>query len=226
MKGITKLLLFLCFVPLFSLSPDELMGKTKITEDTNFVRFSSAGRTFFLRREAYIALTNMIHAAQKDGISLWVVSAYRSFDDQKRIWERKWNLFSSQYPDPQKRLVWILRYSSLPGTSRHHWGTDVDLVSVDPRFFLTAQGKKILSWLENHAPSYGFLRPYTTLSQRKGGYEEEPWHWSYAPLAREYLSVYTNLVQKTNIHGFLGDAFLDEIDITTYVLGINPDLLP
>ncbi|NPV38838.1 MAG: M15 family metallopeptidase [Brevinematales bacterium] len=219
-----SLLVFINFS--FALSKDELMGKISAHQHPDFVRFVSGGRVFSLRREAYAALAAMTEAAKKDGISLVVVSAFRSFDDQKRIWETKWKRFASSYPDPVKRCKAILRYSSAPGTSRHHWGTDVDLVSVDPAFFKTKEGQRILAWLETHAPSYGFERPYTPLSQRNGGYEEEPWHWSYRPLATNYLSLYTNTITQEDITGFSGDNALKEVDILSYILGISPTLLP
>jgi LAS superfamily LD-carboxypeptidase LdcB len=210
----------------FALSKDELMGKISAHQHPDFVRFVSGGRVFYLRREAYEALSAMTKAAKKDGISLVVVSAFRSFDDQKRIWETKWKRFASSYPDPLQRCKAILRYSSAPGTSRHHWGTDVDLVSVEPAFFKTKEGQKILMWLERYAPTYGFERPYTPLSQRNGGYEEEPWHWSYRPLATNYLSLYTNTITREDITGFSGDNALKEVDIFSYILGISPTLLP
>lgn len=202
------------------------MGKISAHQHPDFVRFVSGGRVFYLRREVYEALSAMTKAAKKDGISLVVVSAFRSFDDQKRIWETKWKRFASSYPEPLQRCKAILRYSSAPGTSRHHWGTDVDLVSVDPAFFKTKQGQKILAWLENHAPTYGFERPYTPLSQRTGGYEEEPWHWSYRPLATNYLCLYTNTINQEDITGFSGAEVLKEVDILSYILGISPALLP
>ncbi|MFN4215935.1 MAG: M15 family metallopeptidase [Brevinematales bacterium] len=202
------------------------MGKISVSQHPDFVRFVSGGRVFYLRREAYNALTAMTEAAKKEGISLVVVSAFRSFDDQKRIWETKWKRFASSHPDPMKRCLTILRYSSAPGTSRHHWGTDVDLVSINPNFFKTKQGQRILAWLETHAPSYGFERPYTPLSQRTGGYEEEPWHWSYRLLATNYLSLYINTITPEDITGFSGSDSLKEVDLFSYILGISPRLLP
>ncbi|URA10104.1 M15 family metallopeptidase [Thermospira aquatica] len=202
------------------------MGKIDPSVHPDFVRFYSDGRQLYLRKEVYEALQMMIQDARKDGISLFVVSAFRSFNDQKNIWESKWQRFALSHPEPKNRCLWILRYSSAPGTSRHHWGTDVDLVSVDPAFFQTSRGKKILSWLEKNASRYGFERPYTSLIERKKGYQEEPWHWSYAPLAKGYLALYTNSIQNEDITDFAGSEVLKEIDLWEYVLGINPLLLP
>jgi len=209
-----------------ALTREELLGKIDVQTHTNFVRFVSGGRTLYLREEAYEALSRMIQDARRDGINLSVVSAFRSFSDQKTIWESKWERFATAYPNPTHRCLAILRYSAAPGTSRHHWGTEVDLVSVSPAFFATRQGQKILSWLEHHAPSYGFERPYTALSTTNGGYAEEPWHWSYRPLATNFLAAYTNTITPDDIQGFRGDQALKSIDLWSYILGISSNLLP
>ena len=82
------------------------------------------------------------------------------------------------------RLDTILKFSALPGTSRHHWGTEVDLNSVNVDDW--KPGKKdslasLYTWLQTNAPKVGLIQSYT--AGRKGGYNEEPWHYSYAPIA-------------------------------------------
>jgi len=49
----------------------------------------------------------------------------------------------------------------MPGTSRHHWGTDVDLFSLDNKFFESGDGKIWYSWMVQNAAKYGFCQPYT-----------------------------------------------------------------
>lgn len=85
---------------------------------------------------------------------------------------------------PKERLDTILKFSALPGTSRHHWGTEVDLNSVNVADW--KPGKKdsldtLYTWLQTNAPKVGLIQSYT--AGRKGGYSEEPWHYSYAPIA-------------------------------------------
>ncbi len=226
MKNLVYFVSFLVSSLTFPLSKEELLGKIDPQSHPDFIHFQSGQRNFYLRKEVYEALQTMIQDARKDGISLFVVSAFRGFNDQKNIWESKWQRFAPSHPDPRSRCLWILRYSSAPGTSRHHWGTDVDLVSVDPAFFKTPQGRKILTWLETNAPRYGFERPYTSLTERTRGYQEEPWHWSYAPLAKGYLACYTNTITLEDITGFSGSEALKELNLWEYILGINPLLLP
>ena len=88
----------------------------------------------------------------------------------------------------------ILRTSSAPGISRHHWGTDVDLFSTSPADFEKQGGKYFdrFKWLTANAATYGFIQSFTATSAKalagtkdeKLGYLEERWHWSYWPIAQ------------------------------------------
>ena len=65
----------------------------------------------------------------------------------------------------------------MPGsTSRHHWGTEIDIHSLKNGDFADGEGLKIYEWLTTHAEDYGFYQPYTA---EQGYEEEEKWHWSY-----------------------------------------------
>ena len=141
----------------------------------------------FVHKNVHTSLMNMIFAAKNDGISLNLVSAFRSYSHQKRIWENKWG--NSADNDTGKAKS-ILRYSSFPGTSRHHWGTDVDFNSVSLSFWNTAQGKKIHNWLTKNGPQFGFCQIYAP--GRGRGYSDEPWHWTHAPTASQYYNQLSN----------------------------------
>ncbi|PKP03614.1 MAG: peptidase M15 [Bacteroidetes bacterium HGW-Bacteroidetes-6] len=180
----------------------------------------------YMRTEAYDAFIAMRDSALKDGITLTIVSATRTFWHQKTIWENKWNgrqyvggkLLNVAFPDPTQRALEILKYSSMPGTSRHHWGTDIDINSVDPAYFKTAYGIKVLAWLEQHAPDFGFCRPYTPFGEgRTKGYQPEEWHWTYIPISCKFQEAYKNQIKYTDIEGFDGD----ETAFTTRVIDNN-----
>ncbi|WP_224372150.1 eCIS core domain-containing protein [Hyalangium versicolor] len=84
----------------------------------------------------------------------------------------------------------ILEASSAPGISRHHWGTDVDLLSVEPGHWAAGTGRfaGAYSWLRANASTYGFIQSFTPLSAVGGlGYMAEQWHWSYYPVAQALL---------------------------------------
>ncbi|MEC8635847.1 MAG: D-alanyl-D-alanine carboxypeptidase family protein, partial [Bacteroidota bacterium] len=54
------------------------------------------GKNYALLPEADRAFQKMSAAAQKQGITIKVVSSYRSFERQKSIWNRKFLRFKSQ----------------------------------------------------------------------------------------------------------------------------------
>jgi len=212
-----------------------LMGKFNPAKEISFAEIAipyGNREGLYVREETYAAYINMYNAALKEGVKLSVISATRSFEAQKGIWEAKWtgkrmvdgkNL-ATAVSDPVERARIILKYSSMPGTSRHHWGTDVDLNSMDPKYFETAAGKKIYDWLTSHASEYGFGQPYTAKGeQRPTGYEEEKWHWSYLPIARRCTEAWKEKVAYADIKGFAGAETAEKLKvIDDYVLGINP----
>ncbi len=147
----------------------------------------------------------LCEAARSAGFELRAVSGYRSFDRQLKIFNDKAEGRRPVFDDRGKpvdmaalterqRLYAILRFSALPGTSRHHWGTDMDVmdaaaVPADYRVALTAAECTpggvfggLHLWLDDYLarPDCPFYRPY---DRDRGGVAPEPWHLSYAPVA-------------------------------------------
>ena len=176
------------------ITQEYLMGKFQPNTNEDFALAPAAvtdgAQQYYLRVEALAAFQSMRTEALKSGITLKIISATRPFDRQKQIWEAKWNgstavggqNLAKTIADPTARARKILTYSSMPGTSRHHWGTDMDLNSLEPAYFKRGQGKQIYDWLNLHAAEFGFCQPYS--AGRTNGYNEEQWHWSYMPLAQ------------------------------------------
>lgn len=189
------LLLLIILLPIIcsAQTKDELMGKIKITD---MIKWSFVDNQFILD-EVYIAYTLMRSDALKDSVKLNVVSGFRSYGKQKAIWQNKWNLPTLRGKSDREKMLYILEYSSIPGTSRHHWGTDVDLNCVEPEYFMTKVGEEVYTWLNINAHKYGFFQPYT--KGRTKGYKEEKWHWSYALLANKYLEKYLKVVENQEI---------------------------
>lgn len=216
-----------------------LMGKFDPSQKEDFVsipaEYNANDYPMFLRKETLNAFLKMREAAKKDKIGLKIVSATRNFDAQKYIWEGKWNgttladgknLFKD-FPDELERLKEILKYSAVPATSRHHWGTEIDINNSDTRYYKTEQGIKEYVWLVKNAPLFGFCQPYTLKgTERPTGYYEEKWHWSYLPLSKNFTEEYKNLIDEKEISGFLGDQYVAGQNlIDEYVLGINSECL-
>ena len=216
-----------------------LMGKFDPTQKESFValpeEYNIGGYKMYLRKETLDAFSKMKAAASLDGVILKIASATRNFEYQKSIWNNKWTGFTivngknllKSFPNELERFKKILEYSAVPGTSRHHWGTDLDINNANSEYFETKEGKKVYEWLIKNASTFGFCEPYNLKgTARLTGYNEERWHWSYVPLAKTFLQDYKNLIKEEDINGFNGDVYVSEQDlINDYVLSINPECL-
>jgi LAS superfamily LD-carboxypeptidase LdcB len=214
------------------------MGKFDPAKHLSFVKIVppyADNNERYLRKDTYKAFKKMYDAAQKDGIKLTIISATRNFESQKGIWEAKWTGarlvddedISKTIPDPRQRALKILEYSSMPGSSRHHWGTDVDLNNLSDSHFQTGEGKKVYDWLRANAHQYGFCQPYSLKGEdRPAGYNEEKWHWSYMPIAKKLTKLAKEKLKDDMIQGFKGAETAKTIGIVEkYVLGINKECL-
>ncbi|MDF9798709.1 D-alanyl-D-alanine carboxypeptidase [Catalinimonas alkaloidigena] len=220
------------------LSTEALLGKIQPAQDSSFTQIASqytSKNEIYLRKEAYEDFVRMAEAAGEEGVKLHIISATRNFAAQKSIWEAKWNGqrkvdgmdLSQAVTDPKERALKILEYSSMPGTSRHHWGTDIDLNALNNAYFASGEGKKVYDWLLAYAHEYGFCQVYTEKgSERPHGYNEEKWHWSYMPLASQFLKQYNEKIGYAALGGFDGGSTAEEIEaIRKYVNGIAPRCL-
>ena len=178
--------------------------------------------SLLLRKETYEAFKKMYVAAKKAGLKLTIISATRNFEYQKGIWERKWADLSKKNSDPSAIARKILQFSSMPGSSRHHWGTDIDFDNLSNAYFEKGTGKRIYDWMKKNAATYGFCQPYT--EGRPMGYNEEKWHWTYMPLSKEFTEFAEKNLKNEQISGFKGAETAVELNIVkNYVLGINHD---
>ena len=154
-------------------------------------------------------------AAKTEGIALKIVSGYRSFERQLHIWNSKakaqrpvydsaTNVVDMSLLSTVEKVQAICRYSAIPGLSRHHWGTDIDVVDSavhNPKIELTvpeARQKyaKLHSFLDNYLPDSAFYRPY---SLDRGTVAVEPWHISH----RRVATVYQRLITQRLIYALL-----------------------
>ena len=123
-----------------------------------------------LRNEALEHLENLWQAAEADGVTLHIRSAYRSYNTQKGLF----NDYASKYGEEQAN-----RFSARPGQSEHQLGTAVDFggtnVDFKAGYGQTPQGL----WLAAHAYKYGFAMSYAEGKEHINGYIYEPWHYRY-----------------------------------------------
>jgi LAS superfamily LD-carboxypeptidase LdcB len=178
---------------------------------------------------------NLRRAAQAEGFDLAPMSSFRDFARQLIIWNGK---FSGERPmldarglkldpkslTPRERVDAILLWSALPGASRHHWGTDVDLVDrcltetgyqiklTREEFAPGGPFAKLDLWLDANAPRFGFFRPFQGV---RSGVQPEPWHFSFAPIAEKARQRLSPQVLRNAIAGasLLGkEVVLDHLD--------------
>jgi LAS superfamily LD-carboxypeptidase LdcB len=200
-----------------------------------------------LHAEAASQALAMRAAARAVGIELAVVSSFRDFDRQVAIWNAKY-LGERELLDRDGRALThahlnetalidaILIWSALPGASRHHWGTDLDVVDraavapdyrprlVPAEFASDGPFARLDAWLAANMGTFGFFRPYST---DQGGVQPEPWHLSFAPVAQPALAALTPQVlaaalAASTMHG--RDAVIARLPeiYARYVTAIDP----
>ncbi|QDO95143.1 M15 family metallopeptidase [Formosa sediminum] len=199
-----------------------VLGKFNFETDPCFVKVATAfsNKTIYLQQEVYTAFLNMNAAAKQDGVQFTVISGTRNFLYQKSIWDRKWK--ANEDLSPIENAKKILQYSSMPSTSRHHWGTDLDLNNLSNSYFESGQGLKEYTWLVKHANNFGFYQVYSSKSNGRTGYNEEKWHWSYMPLSSQYLKFYNEHITDADISGFEGSELATNLHmVSNYVNGIS-----
>jgi D-alanyl-D-alanine carboxypeptidase len=197
-------------------SKEELLGRINPADHKSFelvpVEYCSRGG-IYLRTEALDAFLKLRKAAEDENIELIVVSGARSFTHQKSIWERKWARPRYMGWSAFEKATDILTYSSMPGTSRHHWGTDIDINSLDNDYFESGVGANVYSFLLRCGGEFGFEQVYISKDGGRTGYEQEKWHWSFMPTAEMMLRQYNDRITLSDINGFQGAAAADSIRI-------------
>jgi LAS superfamily LD-carboxypeptidase LdcB len=213
-------------------SVSELMGKESI---------DLFGEGINLREEAHDAFLEMKKAAYSDGIDIKVVSSYRSFTQQQAIFERKYEQYTSEDGMlPLEAIDKIVEYSTIPGTSRHHWGTDLDIIDgnkkvsgdvlVAEKFEAGGPFEDFKKWMDDNSEKFDYFLVYTN-DPRRRGFKYEPWHYSYAPLAIPMLTAFRgkNILKLLEKEDFLGSQHFTTGFVKTYItdniLDINSELL-
>ncbi|SUZ75059.1 uncharacterized protein METZ01_LOCUS27913 [marine metagenome] len=198
------------------------------------------GDTIKLEKNTFNAFNKMQIAAKKDGVDLKIASAHRGYDRQKLIWNTKFKKFTTEFNLKPSQVVYeIIRFSTIPGTSRHHWGTEIDIIDnnypdeedvlISKKFEKDGIFFKVKNWLNINSEKFGFYITYNNDPKRKG-FEHEPWHYSYAPISKKMLSLFLKsdlkkVIKKEEIKGseYFTDDFIEKYK-KEYILDINKDL--
>lgn len=187
------------------------------------------------------------HAAKTAGLELTIASSFRDFNRQSIIWNNKLAGLRPVYNKQQQRVdlttlsdidkcIAIMRYSALPGASRHHLGTDLDVfdqaaVSEDYQLQLTPDEYQsggpfapLTQWLDANLTKFGFYRPYQL---DLGGVAPEPWHISHIQQSQELVAQLSeqalfNCIQNSDL--LAKQAILDNLPAiyTRFVTNVSP----
>ncbi|MDG1165835.1 MAG: M15 family metallopeptidase [Porticoccaceae bacterium] len=188
-----------------------------------------------VHQEIVEPLTELQQGAAQAGFDLRLCSGFRSFELQLHIWNGKLSglrpvvdqsgtRINLELLSPWQQIQAVMRWSALPGASRHHWGTDIDIFDAaampsDYQLQLIpeeVEGQGMFApmhdWLDSQLSAQGFYRPYATDT---GGIAPERWHISYKPLAQTYTKALTPEVLELRLRGselLLLDVVLEHLD--------------
>lgn len=193
-------------------------------DDSGLVQVGDTHQLLPAVADAFLAMQQQVQA---DGMDMQIVSSYRNFERQLAIWNRKWRGELPLFDHAGKRLNTaalsaedkvhaILIWSALPGGSRHHWGTDLDVYDkaavdacggefdlVDAEYRAGGPCYQLACWMDDNLQKFGFSRPFL-LDQ--GGVATELWHLTHTASAAEFeaqrqqLALY-NCLQTADIEG-------------------------
>jgi LAS superfamily LD-carboxypeptidase LdcB len=197
--------------------------------------------SILIHKQALKPFSVLRSAAASEGFDLRICSGFRSFQRQKSIWNEKLLGLRPVFDNSGKLVVLdhitdlqkvhsVLRWSALPGSSRHHWGTDFDIydASALPKGYqiklVPEECEKdgvfgdLHAWLSEFFSFYpnGFFRPYAF---DRGGVSPEKWHISYGPIANVYAKQLTKEIIRDAI-------ILDgEVKYTSVILQFFDEIL-
>ena len=193
--------------------------------------------TILLEKETYSAFIKMKDAAEKDGIIIKLVSGFRDFYRQQMIWNNKYKKFTNEFSlDGPTAIKEIIRFSTIPGTSRHHWGTEIDIIDknfenekdllISKKYEEGGIFNSLKKWMDKNSKRFGFYIVYDDDSNRPG-FEYEPWHYTYKPVSdlyqREFLKLnLKSIISKTKVEGkeFIDDEFIKKY-IDENIMGLS-----
>ncbi|WP_047046100.1 M15 family metallopeptidase [Vibrio mexicanus] len=212
---------------------EQLTGQS----ETHLVSTKVGQKAFLVHRDVAEDLLRLANAAQQAGFNFHIASGFRSFERQAAIWNNKMLghrpiLDSNSQPldatrlTDREKIYAILRWSALPGASRHHWGSDFDVfdkdalpentsLALEPWEYLTGHQSKFYHWLVTHAEQFGFYFPYR---EDKGGVAAEPWHISHRHVAHDCLKQLTPamLIAQLSAESIEGAATLNQEIVSIY----------
>lgn len=178
---------------------------------------------------------------------LRLISQYRSFDDQASIVADQIRR-RAPTSDAELRAAMLesLKLRSVPGFSRHHWGTDIDVIGTIEGWQPGEQLSVLLPFFRDAAAQFGFYNPFAAgrfSEVDRPHYDPEPWHISFYPLAELLRGHWLATIQGPELDALLDRAafavaqkaavptdalrrVLASLDLPSYVRNVSPAPAP
>lgn len=128
------------------------------------------GENHKMRKVAYQAFIDMWNAAYEKEIYLIINSSYRTFEEQKKVYDDYKNSNGTTYADG---------IAARPGYSEHQTGLALDIFSKENTTTSNFKDSKAHKWLVENAYRFGFIERYKKEFENITGFSEEAWHWRY-----------------------------------------------
>lgn len=157
------------------LLPSTYEPKDLVTPDKKYTAYKmnkDQPSDYQLRKEAYEAYTQLYNDANKEGYTILLNSAYRSYKTQQKLYQEILNKYGGLYAK---------EHVAQPGTSEHQTGLGVDFTSqsvVDKKRLVFGDTKEY-QWVVKNCYKYGFILRYREGTSKITGISHEPWHFRY-----------------------------------------------
>lgn len=161
-----------------------------------------------LEAQACARCAAMLKAAEKEGIVIKVMSAFRSRDYQQTLWHKSISQRMGAGMSYSEAIEDVSKTLALTGCSEHNCGLAVDFSTpkaedVEEKFYCTAQGK----WLCKNAHRFGFILRYPRMKEHITGIEYEPWHYRYVGTEAAFFIRQSGLCLEEFLH-FYSEKFI------------------
>ncbi|MEX0799250.1 MAG: M15 family metallopeptidase [Bacteriovoracaceae bacterium] len=189
----------------------ELTGR----ENNDLIPWDQKNKVY-IHKSMQESLRELQNAAAKENINIQVASGFRDYNRQLDIWnakasgsrkllDRQENIIDFDRSTSHEILDAMLAWSAIPGASRHHWGSEIDIfdqnVKPKEKVHLTQIECRedfhlMYSWLDQNLEMIPFHRPY---AEDLGGVAQEAWHLSFTPVSKSFQKEYTLEVFEKNV---------------------------
>jgi zinc D-Ala-D-Ala carboxypeptidase len=151
---------------------DNVLNHLPYTEASD-AELVAIGNGYRMRKAAAVKFQAMVADARSSGVNITTISAFRSVEDQKRLF---FGVGAERGQQPMKRA----EVSAPPKYSEHHTGYAVDIgdssvpaANLNQTFDTTPAYR----WLKANAAKYSFELSFPKDNIQEVSYE--PWHWRF-----------------------------------------------